>query len=178
MYLAGCQTQRAGSVRPRLIHRLRRQENLAAVRIFHRCSRRKSANVDIPAIWRKRARHQTGFARDRNSVAQIAPGIFLSSGPRCRLNVAFTRWRVTYNIRSRSARRLLRLRLVCSLVNGAMRNRFVLRTSEHVLDRTPESFERSSLRSRDRYKERKDRQCPKQVQSATFHETLNITATQ
>jgi hypothetical protein len=59
---------------------LRCEEGLARVRISHFRSRRKTSDVDVPAVWRERTGNQALFSGHGNSVRHVTVSVRLGSG--------------------------------------------------------------------------------------------------
>lgn len=72
---------------------LRRKESLACKRIPYCCSRGKTPDVDVPAVWRERTGNQALFSGHGNSVRHVTVSILLGGGCFRHADVAWVRRR-------------------------------------------------------------------------------------
>jgi hypothetical protein len=153
-----------------------RQERFPGIRIFHRRSRRKTADIDKSAVRRKRAGHQPFFARHRNCVTQIALRTLRSIRLRCSPDVNLAWWRVSIAVGHLIIRYLARCSLAARFVSTTMRRHFVFWLAEQALQGRKKTVERSSLSDLISQQQGQARQRYAKFQPATFHEIANITA--
>ena len=59
---------------------LRCEEGFACVRISYFCSRRKTSDVNVPAVWRERTGNQALFSGHWDSVRHVTVSVLLRSG--------------------------------------------------------------------------------------------------
>jgi hypothetical protein len=150
--------------------RLRRQKDLASVRIFHFCSGREAADIDVTAVRLEGTCNQAFSAGHWSSVKQAPFPLFLRC--LCRACVVFIRGRGHCAARAALARRSARSSFMILLSSASVRLWLLLRMRDRTAERRKKVLEGFRFRRLRCGQHSQDRQPDDNCAERSLHKTM------